>query len=170
MLGEPTRREGEAVMRAARQKRLAVPVWRTLAMTILGAAALLVAGAAQAQKAPDERGQEVLIKVSLLTFNDANVTGNYSVLHAKLAKPFREQFSPERLKETFKSFSEKNIDFDLIAAMAPVATEETKVDDRGVLMLRGYFDTKPSRLTYTLDFIRSDGDWKLIRLHVKLGD
>jgi hypothetical protein len=92
------------------------------------------------------------------------------VLHAKLAKPFRDQFSPDRLKETFKSFSDKQIDFDLIAAMPPVASEETKVDDRGVLMLRGFFDTKPNRLTYTLDYIRSDGEWKLIRLHVKLGD
>jgi hypothetical protein len=124
----------------------------------------------QAQKLPDAQGQEVLIKVSLLTFNDANVTGNYSVLHAKLAKPFRDQFSPERLKESFKVFHEKRIDFDLIAAMPPIATEEAKIDDRGVLMLRGHFDTKPNRVIYTLDFIRSDGEWKLIRLHVKLGD
>jgi hypothetical protein len=134
------------------------------------AIALLCSGPASAQKVPDAQGQEVLIKTSLLTFNDANVTRNYTVLHAKLAKPFRDQFSPDRLKETFKSFSDKQIDFDLIAAMPPVASEETKVDDRGVLMLRGYFDTKPNRLTYTLDYIRSDGEWKLIRLHVKLGD
>jgi hypothetical protein len=139
-------------------------------LAIAMAALLFVAGPANAQKVPDAQGQEVLIKVSLLTFNDANVTGNYAVLHAKLAKPFREQFSPERLKESFKVFHEKRIDFDLIAAMPPVATEEAKVDDRGVLMLRGHFDTKPNRVVYTLDFIRSDGEWKLIRLHVKLGD
>ena len=54
---------------------------------------------------------------SLLSFNDANVTGNYTVFHAKLSKPFRQQFTPERLKETFKSFAEKQIDFDIIAAM-----------------------------------------------------
>ena len=54
-----------------------------------------------------------------MTFNDANVTGNYTVLHAKLSKPFRDQFSPERLREAFKVFNEKHIDFDLIAS-APV--------------------------------------------------
>ena len=30
--------------------------------------------------------QEILIKTALLTLNDANVTGNYTVLHAKLSK------------------------------------------------------------------------------------
>jgi hypothetical protein len=144
--------------------------WRGFLAATVVAVALLCSGPASAQKVPDAQGQEVLIKTSLLTFNDANVTRNYTVLHAKLAKPFRDQFSPDRLKETFKSFSDKQIDFDLIAAMPPVASEETKVDDRGVLMLRGFFDTKPNRLTYTLDYIRSDGEWKLIRLHVKLGD
>jgi len=48
------------------------------------------AGATGAQQ--DAAG--VLIKVTLLTFNDANVTGNYTVLHAKLSKPFRDQFPP----------------------------------------------------------------------------
>jgi hypothetical protein len=30
-----------------------------------------------------------------MSFNDANVTGNYAVLHAKLSKPFRDQFTPD---------------------------------------------------------------------------
>ena len=82
---------------------------------------LLAMGAAQAQnKVPSERALEVLVKTSLLSFNDANVTGNYTVLHAKLSKPFREEFPPEKLKEAFKEFSEKNIDIELIAALKPI--------------------------------------------------
>ena len=88
---------------------------------------------AQAQKAPDKFTQEVLVKTTLLTFNDANVTQNYSVLHAKLSKQFREQFPPERLKEVFKPFVDQKIDFDIIAAKTPIADKEAEVDDRGVL-------------------------------------
>ena len=59
---------------------------RLVAMLVL----LLAIGAAQAQnKVPSERALEVLVKASLLSFNDANVTGNYTVLHDKLSKPFR---------------------------------------------------------------------------------
>jgi hypothetical protein len=130
-------------------------------------AALLFAGPqAFAQKVPDATLQEILIKVSLLSFNDANVTGNYTVFHAKLSKPFREQFPPDKLAATFKGFRDQHIDFDLIAAKPPVEVEPAKVDDRGVLALKGYFDTRPSRVNYDLAFIMSDGEWKLIKINV----
>jgi hypothetical protein len=117
-------------------------------------------------KVPGPELQEILIKVSLLSFNDANVTGNYAVFHAKLSKPFRDQFPPEKLAATFKEFRDKHIDFDLIAAKKPIGTDEPKVDDRGVLMLKGYFDTTPSRVNYDLAFIMSEGEWKLIKINV----
>lgn len=131
---------------------------------------LLVASAAQAQnKVPSDRALEALVKVSLLTFNDANVTGNYEVMHAKLSKPFRQQFSPEKLQEIFKEFSEKSIDFDIIAAMKPSYDPKPSIDDDGKLLVKGTFPTEPSRLAFELDFIPSDGEWKLIRINVKLG-
>jgi len=129
---------------------------------------ILIAVPAAAQKVPDKMLQEVLIKSTLLTFNDANVTGNYAVLHAKLSKPFRDQFPPERLKEVFKVFNEKHIDIDIIAAKAPVASQEPKVTDSGVLQLYGYFDTTPSRVAYELEFIMSDGEWKATRINVNI--
>jgi len=121
---------------------------------------------AQAQKVPDQTMQEVLIKSTLMTFNDANVTGIYTVLHAKLSKPFRDQFSPEKLKEAFKVFADKHIDFEIIAAKKPISTTDTTVDDRGVLALNGYFDTTPSHVYYDLKYILSDGEWKPIRINV----
>ena len=76
--------------------------------------------AASAQKAPNANVQEIIIKSSLLTFNDANVTNNYSVFHAKLSKPFRDKFPPDKLAETFKGFRDQHVDLDLIAAKAPL--------------------------------------------------
>src|SRR5664279_4066697 len=79
--------------------------------------ALLLALPAQAEDTvPSPLKQEILVKTSLLTLNDANLTGNYTVLHAKLAKPFREQFNPDRLKQVFKPFADKKLDLGPIAA------------------------------------------------------
>jgi hypothetical protein len=103
-----------------------------------------------------------------LSFNDANVTGIYTVLHAKLSKPFRDQFPPERLKEVFKEFHDKQIDFDIIAAKPPIMSQEPRVSDEGKLMLYGYFDTSPSRVHYELEFIMSDGEWKATKINVQL--
>jgi hypothetical protein len=132
-------------------------------------ALVLVAPIAQAQnKVPSERALEALVKVSLLSFNDANVTGNYEVFHAKLSKPFRDQFPPEKLERTFKDFNKKHIDFDIIAALKPSYDPPPGVDDDGKLLVKGYFPTEPNRVYFDLGFIPSDGEWKLFRINVKV--
>jgi hypothetical protein len=132
------------------------------------ASALTVAPAQAQLKLPDQPRQEALIKTTLLTFNDANVTGNYLVLHAKAAKPFRDQFTPARIKEIFKEFAEKHIDFDIIAAKTPVLTQAPKIDEEGRLIYLGYFDTTPSHVFYELHYILSEGDWKPIKINVNV--
>ncbi|MDP1750539.1 MAG: hypothetical protein Q8L22_13855 [Reyranella sp.] len=137
---------------------------RLVAMLVLS----LAAPVAHAQnKLPTERGLEALVKSSLLSFNDANVTGNYMVFHAKLSKPFRQQFSPEKLKETFKEFAEKDIDIDIIAAMKPTYEPAPMIDDNGKLIVKGFFPTEPARVVFELDFIPSDAEWKLVRINIK---
>ena len=98
----------------------------------------------------------------------AGVKATYVVLHAKLSKPFREQFTPDQLKNGFKAMVDQKADWALIAAMPPIATGEAGIDERGWLILRGYFDTKPSRLNYELAFVPSEGQWKPIKLSVDL--
>ena len=135
--------------------------------TMIGA--VLLAVPAQAENTmPSPEMQEILIKTYLLSLNDANLTENYTVLQAKIAKPFRDQFSPDRLKQVFKEFAAKKIDFGLIAAKPPVASSPAVIDNRGALQLRGYFDTRPSRVIYELDFLPSEGEWKPIKLNVDL--
>jgi hypothetical protein len=131
--------------------------------------ALLLAGPARAENTvPSAEFQEILIKTSLLTLNDANLTGNYAVLHAKLAKVFRDQITPDGLKKGFKPFADQKVDFGLISAKPPIATADTKIDNRDALLLRGYFDTTPSRVSYEFDFIPSEGLWKPIMLNVRV--
>lgn len=140
---------------------------RMLAVTTL----MLVASLVQAQnKAPPDRMLEALVKTTLLTFNDANVTGNYDVFHAKLSRPFREQFPAERLARQFQEFNRKHIDFDIIAALKPVYDAVPKVDDKGKLLVKGHFPTEPKQVNFDLEFIPSDGEWKLIGINVKIGD
>ncbi len=59
---------------------------------------------------------------------------------------------------------------DTIAAKPIVSTTPAKFASNGSLMLRGYFDTTPSRLSYELDFAVSEGELKLIAIDVKVRD
>src|SRR5437868_4051348 len=84
---------------------------------------LLAGPPVAAQNVPDPTIQEILIKRTLMTFNDANLTGNYVVLHARLSKPFRDQFPPQRLAEVFKGFRDQNINLSPVVAKQPIASE-----------------------------------------------
>ena len=137
--------------------------------SITAAALLLVLGtplAALAQGMPSATLQEILVKTTLLTFNDANLTGDYAVLRARLSKPFRDQFPVEKLKAIFKDFADKEIAIDPIAALPPVTTDAANIDDNGILTLTGYFDTKPKQVKYRLRYIPSDGSWRAIGIKV----
>jgi hypothetical protein len=129
---------------------------------------LLAVPATAENTVPLAPAQEKLIKTTLLTFNDANLTGNYTVLHAKLAKQFRDKFSPDQLKQAFKSFIDQKIDLGGVVIKPPVATTESKINGDGLLQLHGYFDTTPSRVLYEIDYAPSEGEWKPISLDVKV--
>ena len=51
---------------------------------------------------PGPSAQEVLVKSILVTLNDAVASDNFTILHAKISKPFREQFPPDKLRAVFK--------------------------------------------------------------------
>jgi hypothetical protein len=128
------------------------------------AVALLVAACpakAYALDMPSPFVQEVLIKSILVTLNDAVASDNFTVLHAKISTPFRDQFPPDKLRAVFKDLIEKHAVFDAIVASPVIPEEDAKIDEKGVLRLKGRFDTAPKKVKYQLGFIPSDGQWKL---------
>ncbi|HUC60863.1 MAG TPA: hypothetical protein VMF53_02815 [Alphaproteobacteria bacterium] len=148
-------------------KRIAMSWQAILSGTMIGALGLLLfCNAASALNLPDPMEQEILVKSTLMTFNDANETDNYSVLLASSAKPFRDQFTAEKLTAIFKPFRDKNVDIKMVVGMAMKPTGAPEINNDGVLRLRGYFETKPKHVVYDLKFIQSDGVWKPIGIHV----
>jgi hypothetical protein len=141
---------------------------RIAGVAMLLAASFAPMGSNAQSSLPAGRSLEALLKSSLISFNDANVTGNYEVFHAKLAKPFRQKFSPRELRAVFKEFTDKAIDLDIIAAFTPVYDQPPVIDGEGRLSLKGYFATEPSRVQFDMDFIPSEGDWRLLRIHVQV--
>jgi len=133
------------------------------------AALLLIAGFAalpvRAQDVPTAEVQEAVIKEAMITINDANVTANYDVLHAKLSRGFQGETSPEALSEMFQPFRENKIFWWAVAGMDPIADTPTVVEN-GVLKLRGHFPTEGLEVSYRLDMILEDAKWRLIAFNV----
>ena len=135
--------------------------FRLIAALLVMAAATGVSTGATAQGMPSPFVQEVLIKSILVTLSDAVAADNFTVMQAKISKPFRDQFPPEKLRTVFKDLIEKHAVFDAVVAKPIVPDAEAKIDDNGVLRLKGHFETTPKQVKYQLGFIASDGLWKL---------
>jgi hypothetical protein len=127
--------------------------------------AIVLGGAAMAASLPDDYEQEILIKATLMTFNDANLTGNYTVLHDKAATPFRKQLPPDKLADAFKEFRDRKVNIESIVADDIDAGSEAQIDN-GVLILKGRFKDDTRRIRYDLKFIREDNSWKLVGINV----
>jgi hypothetical protein len=135
--------------------------WVAAAMALAALASANALDRAQALDMPSPFVQEVLVKSILVTLNDAVAADNFTVFHARISKPFREQFPPEKLRAIFKDLIEKHAVFDAVVASPIVSDEDARIDDQGVLRLKGHFDTAPKKVKYQLGFIPSDGQWKL---------
>ena len=117
---------------------------------------------------PGPSAQEVLVKSILVTLNDAVASDNFTILHAKISKPFRDQFPPEKLRAVFKNLVEKHAVFDAVVAEKMIADEAAKIDEKGVLKLKGHFQTSPKQVKYEFGFIESEGAWKLSGVQIDI--
>ena len=147
-----------------------MPSWARfrLIAAILSLVALGAPSRAPAQGMPGPFVQEVLVKSMMVTLSDAVASDNFTVLHAKISKPFRDQFPPEKLREVFKDLIDKHAVFDAVVAKPIVSDADAKIDSDGVLRLKGHFETTPKQVKYQLGFIPSDGVWKLSAVTINI--
>ena len=139
---------------------------RRAALTLIAAVMMLAIFApANAASLPSDDEQEVLIRTTLMTFNDANMTANYSVLHAKASKEVQAQLSIEKLFDTFKPFRTNQLFFEDIIYEDYDSYEDAKIDDEGALVLAGVFKTDSIRVKYRLRFVKNDAAWKWLGIN-----
>jgi len=115
----------------------------------------------------DEQQQARLIYTSLLTLNNANLTGNYTVLLDSAAPSFRALNTSYRLTRIFSRFRNSRIDIGAIVLQNPTLTKNVRVDKNGILYIEGYFPTRPMNIDFKLSYQRVAGAWRLHGISVK---
>lgn len=109
----------------------------------------------------DTRHLVVLTKTAIIAVNQANQTGNYSVLHALAAPAFRDKNSPKDLEKIFAKLRESNLDLSPVVIYNPSFTDSPQMMSNGLLRLRGHFPTEPLRVHFDLIFQPVGGEWRL---------
>ena len=111
-----------------------------------------------------------LIRSTLLTLNDANRSGNYSVLRDLAAPDFQARNSAADLAMSFTDLRRRNFDLFAAALVAPQLIEPPATDAEGRLRLTGGFPTRPLQIKFDLMFQMSAGQWRLLAISVATPD
>ena len=107
-----------------------------------------------------------LIRSTLLTLNDANRTGNYTVLRDLAAPDFQARNTAADLALNFLDLRRRNFDLYGAALLAPQFSDAPALDQRGMLRLAGYIPTRPQQIQFDLTFQTVAGQWRLIAIAI----
>lgn len=107
-----------------------------------------------------------LVRSTLLTLNNADRSGNYTVLRDLASPRFQAENTDADLAGHFKDLRRRRIDLYAVALEAPHLTTPPALDNDGMLQLKGYFPTRPLRITFNLKFQDVSGHWRLFAISV----
>jgi hypothetical protein len=125
------------------------------------------AAAAQQQQLPVSLEQALyLIRSTLLTLNDANRTGNYTVLRDLASPDFQAANTAADLAQNFSDLRRRKFDLFTVALAAPQLTAAPALDGSGMLRLTGFFPTRPLQINFDLLFQNVGGQWRLFGISV----
>ena len=123
--------------------------------------------AAQQQTMPVSIEQALyLVRSTLLTLNDANLSGNYSVLRDLAAPDFQARNTAADLGQTFSDLRRRNFDLYGAALLAPQLTVVPALDQSGMLHLAGYIPTRPQQINFDLVFQVVGNRWRLYSISI----
>jgi hypothetical protein len=123
---------------------------------------------AQARPAavPDDLHLVLMIKTTILALNQANMTGNYSVLRDMGTASFQMTNSSARLAEVFSTLRVRKIDFGGILFFNPKLTTPPSLQEGQVLRVVGFFPTTPEQVNFELAYQLLGDQWMLAGIAV----
>jgi hypothetical protein len=116
----------------------------------------------------DRNGVLVLVRSALLALDQANKTGNYTVLR-DLGAPGFQVNTAARLAEIFAKQRNDNVDLSGVAVIDPQLSLLPQIETNGMMRMAGFFPSVPSQVNFELVFAPVNGQWRLFGLSVNTG-
>jgi len=115
----------------------------------------------------DRNGVLILVRTAILALDQANKTGNYTVLR-DLGSPAFQKNTAARLAEIFAGHRKDGLDFGGLAVLDPQLTLMPQIEPNGMLHMAGFFPSVPSQVNFELLFAPVERQWKLFGISVNL--
>ncbi len=122
----------------------------------------------QSNPSPDDPRLILMIRNAVIALNQANQTGNYSVLRDLGTPNFQMSNSPARLSEVFTTLRARKVDISPIMFFSPKFQSHPAMQDGQVLRLTGFFPTTPEQVNFDLAFQLFGDQWMLAAIAVNV--
>ena len=124
---------------------------------------------------PSKDYLDAIIAETTADFNYAITLNDFSKMYAKASPEFRNTYTLDEFKNTFKAFVDKK------GAVVPILAKTVTMDPQlspephmrteqgnDILVVNGKYLTKPIPMTFEYEYIKHDDKWQLLKLVVKL--
>jgi len=115
---------------------------------------------------PDEYRVNLMIRGIVIALNQANVTGNYTVLRDLGTPGFQAANNAARLSEIFAPLRARKVDLAPILFFNPKLLTPPAMQEGQVLRLTGFFPTTPEQVNFDLAFQFAAEQWMLAGIGV----
>ena len=118
---------------------------------------------------PSDDEMQDMVKRTLLDFNDALQKEDFTDFHKSVSKVWQKQITPDKFKESFKTFIDGDTDLSPIKSMTANFTskpEITRSTGTRTLEAKGDYPTSPKNTEFELKYIPEGKEWKLIGIQV----
>jgi len=112
-------------------------------------------------KLPDPYKLNLLIRSTILAVDQANRTGNYTVLRDLASPNFQKANSKAKLAKIFAGLRKRNLDLSPVMFFDPKLVTAPAIDPSGMLRLTGLIPTQPEQIIFDLAFEFDEGKWRL---------
>ncbi len=117
---------------------------------------------------PPEEELKKMTNESMLLLAEAINAEDFSEFHAGISRLWQSQMTEEELLEIFKPFTEIDVDLTFVKNLEPVFSEPPKINEDELLLLKGYYPSKPPIVNFDLKYIYEYPDWELFGIQVNL--
>ena len=118
---------------------------------------------------------DALVGETTADFNLAITTNDFSEMYQKASPNFQATYTEEEFKKAFKDFVDKKKMISPILSkavtMEPQYSPEPSIRTQSgqqILVVNGKYPTKPLPMTFEYEYINRDGDWKLLKLVIRI--
>lgn len=117
----------------------------------------------------DRNGVLLLVRSTILALDQANKTGNYTVLRDLGSPAFQAANTAARLSEIFANLRGQNVDLSGVAVLEPQLTVAPVFAANGMMRMAGYFPSVAQQVNFEFLFAPTAGQWRLFGIAVGLG-